>query len=478
MAKIIIGNVNCKLIGLLDEKILKKIDYELSYFVNGHQFIVGGHWDGRCRLFQKGAFPIGLLPKVCDILNKASIAYETVDNREPIAIGRSLQVTSGAFAERPYQKETISKAISAGGGIIKLATGGGKTYCLASIIAHYNANSVIYVIGTDLLYQMKSTFKKAFGIDIGMVGDGICDIKKITVATIWSAASAFNAKLKSIDADCKLETCNASSDDKRAIRDMVRGANVIILDECQYAGSDTFQFLHKESVSARHRYLFSATPWRESGDDILLEAVAGKKIIDISASELIRQGYLIRPEISMFELPDMKSIGKTYLEVYKNYVINNDHRNNLIVKAAIKLVDMGKKPLILITNMKHGERIQDMIGSSLRTEYLDGTNNIAERNLVISNIRSGSTDVIIASKIFTAGIDVPELDALIVACAGKSKTSTMQRIGRVIRPSGPDKKVATVIDFFDKAKYLTKHSQTRYQTYLSESEFKVKIRKM
>jgi superfamily II DNA or RNA helicase len=55
---------------------------------------------------------------------------------------------------------------------------------------------------------------------------------------------------------------------------------------------------------------------------------------------------------------------------------------------------------------------------------------------------------LIASKIFDQGIDIPELDALILAGSGKSSARALQRIGRVIR-SYPSKKWANVIEFWD-----------------------------
>ena len=70
------------------------------------------------------------------------------------------------------------------------------------LAAKYNVKTTIYVIGIELLYQMKSTIESLYDIEVGMVGGGHCDTsKKITIMTIWSAASAFNKKIKIIDND-------------------------------------------------------------------------------------------------------------------------------------------------------------------------------------------------------------------------------------------------------------------------------------
>ena len=82
--------------------------------------------------------------------------------------------------------------------------------------------------------------------------------------------------------------------------------------------------------------------------------------------------------------------------------------------------------------------------------------------------------VLIASKIFDQGVDIPELDALILAGSGKSSARALQRIGRVIR-GYPGKKWANVIEFWDNAKYLESHSSARLKIYKSEPAFQIKI---
>ena len=91
-------------------------------------------------------------------------------------------------------------------------------------------------------------------------------------------------------------------------------------------------------------------------------------------------------------------------------------------------------------------------------------------------MKDGNIQVLIASKIFDQGIDIPELDALILAGSGKSSGRALQRIGRVIRKS-PGKKKAIVVEFFDNCKYLRDHSEARIKVYKSEPGFNIKMPK-
>jgi len=249
---------------------------------------------------------------------------------------------------------------------------------------------------------------------------------------------------------------------------------MFVLDECQYAGSNTFQFLSRESKSAIHRFLFSGTPWREAGDDILLEAVSGPQIVNIGASELIEKGFLVRPYITFKSMPTIRNIGSSYPEVYKNFIINNDYRNFYIADSTKKLVQSGRTVLIIYSKIAHGEILQDFIKEQgVQSIILNGGNNSQQRSDSIQKVKDGECKIILASSIFDQGIDIPILDSLIMAGGGKSTARVLQRIGRVMRPYN-GKKNAIILDFFDNSKYLRQHSMVRYKTCMTEKEYVVK----
>jgi superfamily II DNA or RNA helicase len=404
--------------------------------------------------------------------------FDLIDNRLNLAYGVPLKIDeSSGFIPRDYQQEIVDAAWNSGGGIVRAATGSGKTLCIAMIAAKYNVRTVIYVIGIELLYQMKSTLEKAYpSMNVGMVGDGHCDIQDVTIATIWSAATAFGKKASIIDSDMTPDRKKKlATDKKEAVRKMVMEAELIFIDECQYAASETVQLLHRQSQSAKHRFLFSGTPWRDSGDDLLIEAVGGPKIYDLNASTLINAGWLVQPKIYFLDVPMQRGVGKTYQEVYKNFVVENDIRNELICKAAKRLVKRGRKVLILVTKIAHGKHLKSLLEKELRVSSLDGSNKTADRLGTIEDMKDGKLDVLIASKIFDQGIDIPELDALILAGSGKSSARALQRIGRVIRQGkkGSKKRDAIVVDFFDNCKYLRDHTHIRNRIYSTEPRFEI-----
>ena len=490
MIEIILKNVNCELRGQLDSEVVKDLDKIMSYDHPGYMFMTGarggygnggasGGWDGKVRLLTKsGKFPIGLLSLTEALLKEKKIPYKIRDRRPELHYGKELPLISDKFETRPYQFDVVKRATEAGSGIIKMATGSGKSFTIATLVAKYNIPTVVYVIGIELLYQMKETIEAAYGVSCGIVGGGLCDTsKQVTIMTIWSAAAAFNKKAKISDNDTTGDTKKHTAKlNKASVRARVQEAQLFIFDECQYAASETLQFLHRASISAKHRFLLSGTPWRDTGDDILIEAVSGPRICDISATKLIKQGYLVPPDIHFLDVPVMRGVGKTYHDVYKAYVVENKERNDLIFKAAKKLVAAGKKVLILVVRVKHGQLLYKKLKEEFSVSFLDGAKSSKVRMSAIQDMKDGKTEVLIASKIFDQGIDIPELDALILAGSGKSSGRALQRIGRAIRKH-KGKKKAIVVEFFDNCKYLRDHSEARIKVYRSEPAFVLKIQK-
>lgn len=481
MVKIHVSNTRCQIIGSLDKKILKILDWELSFQLAGFDFAnssgrIYSGWDGRVKLLDKrGHFPIGLLERAIKTLSEEGVEVEVVDSR--ISSKGTPIPLNPKFSPRDYQIEVVDLAEKKESGIIRMCTGSGKTSVISMLAGRFNVRTIIYVIGIELLYQMKETIERVLGVQCGVIGDGMCDIQPdgINICTIWTAAQAFDEKIELIDCDVTSSSkYKPGVQQKIAIQKLVTTAQLFVLDECQYAASKSLQFLHKVSANARYRFLLSGTPWREMGDDLLIEAVSGPKFYDLSATKLINEGVLVHPKIFFMNVPKMKSLNGNYADVYNTYVVKNVTRNSMIVDAAKNLVSKGRKVLILISKVEHGEILFDMMKDDLRIDSLNGSSSTESRLNAIDKMKNGEVDVLIASKIFDQGIDIPQLDALILAGSGKSSGRALQRVGRVIRPF-PGKRWANVIEFWDNAKYLEAHSTSRLSIYKSEPGFKIKI---
>jgi len=344
-----------------------------------------------------------------------------------------------------------------------------NTIVAALLTAKLGKSTIIYVIGKDLLYQIHKLFDSLFDEEIGIIGDGKCEIKRINVATIWSVGKCLGFKsTKTLDDEVSKEK-EIAKEKRRDIKKMLLETRVHILDECHLAACETVQEI-AVNVKAEHFYGMSASPWRDDGADILIESVLGRKVVDISAKYLIERDYLVRPVIRFLSVPHFRGKASAkYKTVYKDYVTVNKERNEMIMVAATKLVEQGFKTLVLFHTKAHGKRLQEMISENVRCGILSGDDKIDVRKEVCRQLESGEIDCIVASKIFDIGVDLPSLSALVIGGGGKSSVRALQRVGRVIR-TYKDKVIAPVIDFADQAPYLYDHSIIRRDILREEFE--------
>jgi superfamily II DNA or RNA helicase len=250
-------------------------------------------------------------------------------------------------------------------------------------------------------------------------------------------------------------------------------AGNILVHNCHRVAAPTATNVLSAIDNAMYRIGLSASPWRDDGADLVLEAVFGQVVVDISASTLINMGYLVRPYIKFVPVPPvMFPKGTKYSTVYDQYIVNNSARNALGITQTLSLVRKGKTTMVLVRHISHGAFIANELESILGepVPFLSGKDTSDTRNSTIQGMRDGTVKLLVATTIADEGLDIRPLEALVLLGGGKSSTRALQRVGRVLRTFG-NKKNAIVIDFDDKAKFLQDHSKKRQEIYESEPEF-------
>ena len=469
-----------KIEGLEDIELIDAISDALSYFEPGYRYALAfkmGKWDGKRRLLQKSLkFPSGLLDSVERILKKKDIEYET-------RIGYSFPDAEEVLPWKgprlyPYQEDAVDIALDKKGGMLKMATGAGKTFIISQLVAELNLPTVVYTVSLDLLSQMQETLESSLGIEVGVIGGGQCKIRDINVCSVWTAGLAFGQKIgKSYDDEIESDTWSPGEEQRFDICEMIENSKVAILDEAQFAAAASIQMILRNSKSAVYKYGFTATPWRTAGDDILLEAAFGKRIVDINASTLIDKGYLVPPKIAFRDMPKYpKVLPKKWPAIKSSYINNNDVRNQILIDNTTKLLEMGRRPLLLFRELAHGKSLLSMMPADVRTRMVTGRLSREERDVIRQEFKDGEVDCIIASTVYDQGIDIKELDALVLCAGGKSTAKALQRIGRVIRADHEGgKKDALIVETFDQTHYMEDHSIIRHDIYRTEPAFKIKM---
>ncbi len=487
MANIIVENNFCYITEETDISFVRALDDELSFRVQGaeHTKAFKGYykngqftrWDGIHRILTSNlSFPHGLLNRVEEFYKNNGKKVNVLRENKIISPINSIDIIPKLkeINKEPYyyQLDAVETVKNHSSGIIRIATGGGKTICIALMLGYFGKSAFVYVVGTDLLYQMHELLVSLFGSDIGIIGDGNCEIKDINVASVWTVGKALGLKGSEILEDEVGQEKELEAHKYRQILDAMKVSKVHVFDECHLAACKTIQAISR-NINPEHIYGLSATPSRDDGANLLIEAVFGPKIVDISASYLIKEGFLTKPIIKF--LKNLKYTGNKkdkYQTIYKNYIVNNVDRNNKIITGAVKLVEQGYQPLVSYRILSHGKFLYNEISKVMPCVLLSGKDSAEVRMDAKKRLENKEINCILASSIFDLGVDLPSLSGLVLAAGGKSSIKSLQRIGRVIRKySG--KNYAAVIDFIDDAPFLKKHSKSRYNIYATEEEFQI-----
>lgn len=475
---IIVDNKYCQFVSQ-NTSAFNSVKRFLSYKTIGVEYTAAyrNGWNGITYLMDKnGYFYSGLLHKVQEHCKNSGIEITVEDRRKPVSIETPIDI-SARLAEmgmvpRDYQEAIVKVACENNKGIVRACTGSGKSVCTALIAAKFNTNIIIYVIGLDLLKQFHDLYSKVFDEPIGFIGNGRCDIHRINIASIWSVGAALKIDKKSMVNDDEIDGSDEelSENNHARVLAMLKNTKVHIFDESHVVATDTIKKIYN-AINPEHIYGFSGTPFRDDNTDLLINGILGEKIIDVTASELIKRGILAQPIIKFETVPKMYIKEANYQSVYKEYVVENNVRNDMIVNSAKTLIEKKYVPLVLFKQIKHGKiLLEKMEAAGIKCAMLYGNDSLERRAEVKEMVDSRSIEMVLASTIFDIGVDIPILSALVLAGGGRSSVKCLQRAGRILRKY-PGKKYAAIIDFYDQIKFLKKHSKIRHDIYKSEEGF-------
>ena len=440
------------------EEMLKEIRMEcLSYMQEGAEHIARHNpfWDGRIYLCtKKGIFPSGLIPKLLKFLESKKIEHRVEDVRTVPKKEVELTLTlAEGMAPRYYQSDCVEIAKERHRGVFVMGTGAGKTLTSALVIASKGVQTLIVVPDTGLRDQMSADYEKWFGAK--NVGTDIAGKEPIIVANIQSL--------------------------NKASHNFTR-FKMLVIDEFHHAAAKTYKDVNTNCSNAYYRYGFTGTFMRSDGSDMEMHGVLSNVIFKKTTSELIEEGFLVRPYISVMRL-DISETGAhgrprrlrlNYRQAYE-YIINHKPFNEAIAKIAATKIKEGKQTLIVVRRKEHGKLLNKMIKGSF---YLNGDDSLDHRRKVKKAFIDKKIRCLVATNIFGEGQDIPTIDVFINARAEKTEIQTAQGIGRALRKHG-DKDKAEVFDFLIIGqKHLEDHSVERINSYRRQPAFKIQIRRV
>ena len=422
-------------------------------------------------------FPRGLYHIVVGILARSKIDISVDSYVPPKERVQDLHIDPDILSGvtlRPYQVDAANAALSHKYGIVQVSTGGGKTEIVLAMLRYLMQSTdsgkfIVCVPSTKLLYQ---TYDRALsrGIeekDISILGDSnhLDTTKRVCIATVQTLIRRL---------------------DSEEYREWFRDLKMFVMDEAHHCSARTF-FTVVDALHAEYTIGVTAEPFYNDAthkvQDLIVRGTLGSILYRILVPQLVELGYLSKPYLISFNSQSTKSHlynSINWKVVYKELIIENPLRNALLVDIADALVHIGKNPLVLISQIKHGEFLASeiskrghtvamMTGGQEVALYYDGRiieERVDKDGTTAREFTDGIIDVLIGTSVLDEGADIPSLSSVILAGGGKSPLKVVQRVGRGLRPKKGDN-TTWIIDFLDNFNVVTKsHYKKRHDVLM------------
>lgn len=447
----------------------------LSYTVDQ-----GPGWSGKSTFydFSTNTFPAGFVHVVQEELQKVGHSVQLIQQKLPVPLGVDNPIVDQFGNDNPkyeYQIRAMRQVEKHGAGIIRIATGGGKSKCAKLIISRFNRMTLFLTTRGILLYQMKRQLD-AMNTKTSVIGDGqMSFVREVNLGMVQTLVAALEqpdlnrefrqlvksahlskSKDDSIARSVLMEQAKEIFDRKTKRRNAVIRflslVEVVIGEEAHEAGGNSYYEILRHCKNAHIRVALTATPFMRSSaeDNMRLMAAFGPVLIDVSEKTLIDRGILAKPYFKFVDAPKPDGLHKTspFERAYKLGYIENEHMLRLMIADALKAKEHHLPTLTLVLRKAHGEAIQKAYAANgLNFVFLKGENDQEERQRYLNMLISGKIDGIIGTTILDVGVDVPAIGLVQLAGGGKAEVALRQRIGRGLRSKKNMANIAFIADY-------------------------------
>jgi superfamily II DNA or RNA helicase/HKD family nuclease len=227
----------------------------------------------------------------------------------------------------------------------------------------------------------------------------------------------------------------------------------VVIDEFHHAAAKTYTDI-LEHLEPKELLALTATPERGDGQrvqDLFFDGIISSELRLWDA--LDRQLLAPFDYFGIAEETDFTSIdwsnGKYSAKGLEEKVTRNDLRDRLVLNQIQKHVyePASMKALVFCVGLEHANYIGELLGNhGLKALVLTGSSNDAERRAGILELAAGRINAIVTVDIFNEGVDIPEVDTVIMLRPTESSVVFLQQLGRGLRKS-PGKESVTVLDF-------------------------------
>jgi superfamily II DNA or RNA helicase len=366
-------------------------------------------------------------------------------------------------------------------GIVVLPTGAGKTVVALKAISLVNRPALIVVPTLDLLNQWYKRLVETFKIEIGLIGQGVCDIRGLTVITYQSAY--------------------------RRIGEIGDRFGLLIFDEVHHLTAPEWAEIARMAI-APFRLGLTAT-YDPRGSKELTELIGPlaywKPIRELSGNRLAPY-EVIRLSVSL--CPKERLAYEQESAIYLKYWKGRSNQQAEDTPSSVRLQTLlqeqardvqARRALQAFQQMRRivagAEAKLDLLEQLFRRHASDraivftSTNEIAykisrqflipaithqtnarERKTILERFESGEYKAVVTSKVLNEGVDVPEaVIAIILGGSGSTREHT-QRLGRILRQRANKQAILYEITARGTIEAGTSHQRRQTEAYAGRAK--------
>lgn len=299
-----------------------------------------------------------------------------------------------------------------------------------------------------------------------------------------------------------INICHPKSlvNDLKSNPELLKDVNVILGDEVHHMKSILFRTpsdnanyidysigLSASAIQVNHVGKPKLTDY--SSDELNIIGSTGPLVMNVTSGQLIESGRLATPVILAMNNPADEYIPEIEISNWHRIVsdkLYSDYRTNLTCRTAQFFSKNNRKVLILVNTIEWSRLLMKYIYDidpllelhEIRAsygggkfEYFNGEEFISDYSNVLDEFSNGKYSILIGTSHIYEGLDVSNLDVIILAFGGRKERMVFQGIGRVLRKT-KNGKYAYVIDFTDE-KDPVLNSQFKARTKMYKNVMKV-----
>jgi len=347
------------------------------------------------------------------------------------------------FEMRDYQinsiKEWINDTNTVGAGIVKAPTGSGKSViAILSVLEMLKNNKnakIIYAVNSTTLLKQFQNFARKEDLPFLLVSGEINEIEKGQKSDFIALSVSYYYSQKKKGQNQKL-------------KELIQNADLIVIDEAHHTPANIIKSLLLDSPNSI-RLGLSATPIREDGKELEILGLLGKIAYSINYTELVNNRYLVpieylqfTPKVSKKIMNKIKLVREAYesepfAKLYSNVLRifeSSPYTNKQIVQ---KIKELNKYPaLVIVRRIAIAKKLTELFNENgIISDYITSKTDLEQRMQKIEALKNNKLQVLVSTNLADEGLDIQNLQLVVLITQGKSRIKLVQRIGRVMRVS-------------------------------------------